>query len=283
MEKKKNNFFEYVLISLFVLTLSINEVSANEYINYYGITMNNQEYNNLINLGFTEHEIYYMSEETFEQNKDFESTLEVKNQKYYKTIYTNLDGDSHSTEITKDEYDNQSSMNTRGTVSTEYKNMVTTISKNSNNTFRYKVSLLWKMMPSTRSYDIIGIGFNDDVYISSLVNFNYNYCDSDNNCTTSTQYYDKKSLSTGGSAVYKVPSGDIASLSANLYYDVSKNTTDTITSLIFYGDYAHATSNVSNGEYTNHTVNTNGIQLLSGLTAYYDAIPAASSGWTGSW
>lgn len=280
---KKNNFFVYVLISILVLTLSVGKVSASEYINYYGITMTTQEYDNLINLGFNEDEIYYMSEETFEQNKDFESTLVAKEQKYYKTVYTDLNGNSYSTEVTKDEYDNQSLLNARGTVVTEYKNMVSTISRNSNNTFRYKVSLAWRIIPATRSYDIIGIGFVDNVYISSLVNFNYHYCDSYDDCTTSTLFYDKKELSTGGSAVYKVPSGDVVQLSANLYYDVSKNTSSTITSLRMYGDYAHATSTVQPDNYTNHTVNANGLQLYSSIISYYDAIPYADSTWVGSW
>jgi len=275
----------HALISLLIITLSINEVSAQEYTNYYNITMSNQQYNNLLNLGFTEDEIYYMNEETFEQNKDFESTLEVKNENFYKTVYTDLNGNSYSTEITQDEYENQSLINPRGTVTTEYKDMVSTLSRNSDGTFRYKVSLIWRNMPSKRSYDIIGVGFSDNVYISSLVNFSYYYCYQDpSSCTTSGLYYDKKVLSTGGSTVYKLPTGDIRSLSATLYYDVSKNNpSQTITSLLMYGDYAHATSTVTPNNYTNHTINSSGIQFFSGLSAYYDEIPTADSGWVGTW
>ena len=39
--------------------------------------------------------------------------------------------------------------------------MIATISKNSNK-FRYKVTVGWRNMPSTRSYDIIGVGFEDE-------------------------------------------------------------------------------------------------------------------------
>ena len=280
MNKK---LFKYGVISVFALTLFIGTVSASEYINYYGIEMTAEEYDNLVNLGFTSDEIYYMSEEIFEENKDFDSILEVQNEKYYKTVYTGLDGTSYSSEIEKEEYDNQSLITPRGTVTTEYKTMVSSLSRNSNNTFRYKVSVSWTNMPSTRSYDIIGIGFNDEVYISSLVNMVYYYCNSYNECTTSAQYYDKKTLSTGGSAVYKVPSGDLASLSSTLYYDVSKNTSDTITELIMYGDYAHATSNVTPDLYKNHTVNNSGLQLYSSIISKYDAIPYAQSGWVGTW
>ena len=68
-------------------------------------------------------------------------------------------------------------MQSRGTVSTTYKSIVSTMSQVSNN-FRYKVSVSWKQMPSTRSYDIIGVGFEDDVYINSSVYFSYYHCDS---------------------------------------------------------------------------------------------------------
>lgn len=278
-----SKIFKYAVISMFAVTLFTGSVSASEYINYFGIEMNEEEYDNLINLGFTPDEIYHMSEETFIQNKDIESTLEVQNNKYYKTVYTDLSGNSYSAEISKDEYDNQSGITPRGTVNTEYKTMTSSLTRNNNNTFRYKVTVLWKNIPSTRSYDIIGVGFNDEVYISSFVYFTYHYCDSYNNCTTSGEYHDKKTLSTGGSAVYKVPSGDLASLSATLYYDVSKNTTNTITELSMYGDYAHATTNVTPYLYTNHTVNNSGLQLYSSIISKYDAIPYAQSSWIGTW
>ena len=185
MKALKNKTYLYMLISVFALVLFINNVNASEYVNYYGITMTSQQYNNLLNLGFTENEIYYMDEDSFELNKDIQATLVAENNKYYKTIYTDLNGSSYSVSITKDEYENQSMMDPRGTVTTEYKNMITTISKLTN-TFRYKVTLGWNRIPSRRSYDIIGMGFEDDVYISSSVYFSYAYCYSDSSCNTST-------------------------------------------------------------------------------------------------
>lgn len=270
-----------LLAMALTFTLYIGQVSASVYKNYFGIEITNQEYNNLLNLGFSEDEIYYMSEETFESNKDLSATKVAENQKYYKTIYTGLDGQSYSVEITKGEYDNQSLMDTRGTVTTEYKNMVTVISKQTS-TFRYKVTVGWNRMPSTKSYDIIGIGFSDDVYISSPVYFNYHYCDSDENCTTSTIYYDRQKTATGGAAVYKIPTG-IVSLTAVLYYDVAKDTTDTITRLDMYGDYSHATTNVGYDEYTDYSINRYGINLSVDNASYYDAIPCAQSTWHGTW
>ena len=281
MEVSNKKSYMYILLSLFIFAFCIGNVNASEYTNYYGINMTEQEYNNLLNLGFTEDEIYYMSEESFELNKDNTATLVSKNQKYYKTIYTDLNGSSYTTEITKAEYDNQSMIDPRGTVNTTYKNIISTMSKLTS-TFRYKVSVAWNRIPSTRSYDIIGVGFGDDVSIATPVYFTYHYCYSDGSCTNSTLNYGMKSLSTGGTAVYKIPSGDIRSLSSALYYDVEKDTTGTITSLEMCGDYSHATSTVTSTQYSGHSINITGI-LLGGYAGYYDATPCAMSSWAGSW
>lgn len=282
--KKK---FSYGVIFILVLTLFINDVLASGYINYYNINMTDTEYNNLINLGFTEDEIYYMTQDTFDNNKNIEATLVARNVKYYKTVYTGLDGQSYSTELTKSEYENQSLIESYATVTTSYKTMVTSISYNeSSNNYRYKVSVGWTNFPKVRSYDIIGIGFLDArIYISSLINFSYTYCFEDASCTTSGLYFDIKNTSTGAAKVYKLPSGDIRSLTAVLYYDVSKAeayASETINSLTMFGDYAHAIKNITSG-YDQYLINNNGIQIYAQISDYYDNIPAAQSTWTGTW
>lgn len=270
---KKNNVVICFVITLFALFMS--EVSASEYKNYFDIEMTNQEYNTLLNLGFSEDEIYYMDETTFNENKNLDATLVLQDEKYYKTIYTNLDGESTSVEITEAEYENQGLIAPRTTVETEYKRMVSTLSKNGSY-YRYKISLSWKIMPSKRSYDIIGVGFEDPVYIASPVYMNSYWCDSDGDCVTDSTYYDKKKTSTGGSAVFKLPSSAV-SLSSTLFYDVSKNTSSTITRLDMYADYAHATATITGSNASNHLITSNGIELTSSNVGYYDAIPAAHS------
>lgn len=280
---KKKVSLLYLITLLFVFILGVETVSATEYVNYHGIEMSEEEYSNLVGLGFTEDEIYYMSEEVFSANKDVDSTLVAQNINYYKTIYNYLDGNSYSVEVTESEYENQGNISPLTVSETTYKRMVSTISRNSDNTFRFKVNLSWKIMPSTRSYDIIGIGFsNSRIYISSFVYVYQDYCYTNGNCTTTGAFYDMKELSTGGAAVIKLPTGSLSSLSSTLYYDVDKNTTETITQLLMYGDYAHATQNVNRAIYTNYTVNNSGIQLFENIN-YYDEIPYADQGWVGTW
>ena len=283
MSNKFGKITRYLLVlSLFIASFAVNTAKAHamNYRNYYGVEMTHEEYFTLLNLGFSEDEIHYMTEETFEENKDLDATLLASTIKYYKTVYP-MYGNSYTVEVTENEYNSVSDIVPLSTVDTTYKRSVSTISKNSNK-YRYKVSVTWKIMPSTRSYDIIGIGFDDDVYINSSVYFNYVYEDSAGNYTTSTQYYDRKSTSTGGSAVYLLPTSMVG-LSANLYYDVSKDTTNTLTSLTMCGDYAHATSSVPVGNISNYSIGIGGINLGTSITSYYDSMPCAIAGLSVSW
>ena len=274
---KKYSKCMYLIISIFTFVLYLGKANASEseYVNYFNISMTSQEYNNLLNLGFSEDEIYYMNLDTYNANKDLSGTVVASNKKYYKTIYTDLNGNTQSMEITEDEYNNQSLMDPRGTVTTEYKNMVTIITALTN-TYRYKVSVGWNKFPSVRSYDIIGIGFDDPVYISSPLYAGFHYCIMGGSCYDSTEYYFRQTTSRGASVVQKLPSGNINNLCSVLYYDVSKNTSNTITRLDMYGDYSHATSNVNYSIYSNHAINYGGISLGTNQT-YYDAIPVAQS------
>ena len=266
---------------LFIITIfasfsaNIIHSCAMEYVNYNGIHISNDEYKTLLNLGFTDDQIYHMTNETYLNNKDLDAKLVSQTQRYYKTVYPTY-GNGYTVEISKDEYDSADTANKeiRGTVNTAYKTVVSSISQNGNK-YRYNVSTAWKIMPSTRSFDIIGIGYSDPVSISGFVNFNYTYADPYGNYTTSTLYYNKKSTSTGGSAVYLLPSGQINALSSTLYYDVVKNTNSTITTLGICGDYSHAQSSVPQANVADYSIGISGINLQSSISGYYDAIPCA--------
>lgn len=283
MNTKGQKLFLYLFAALLTFSLYSNGVKATDYTNYFGIEMTETQYNNLLNQGFLEEEIYYMNEETFNENKDLTAMLASVTSKYYKSIYTDLNGNPQTVELTKSEYENESSNQMRGYVETEYKRMDAFITKIDNTYFRYKVTTAWKNMPSVRSYDIIGLAFtNTDVYIPGNVRFQFNYCVSSGDCYADGSYYDKQKNYNGGSAVYKFPT-DAVSMTAMLYYDVSKNTTETITSQLIHGDYAHAIANVHSGIYTEHVMTRGGISLSTNAAQYYDAIPCADTGWTGSW
>lgn len=271
--KNIKKYLLFIILGIVSFSFGIENSSAQEYVNYNGIHMNVKEYNTLLNLGFTDEQIYHMDKKTYLSNKDLDAKLISQTTRYYKTI-SSAYGKSYDIEVTKEEYNNSKDNNQiRGIVNTTYKRIISSIAQNGNK-YRYTVTTSWKQMPSVHSYDIIGIGFDDDVYISSSVYFSYTYANSNAVYTTSTTYYNKKSTSTGGAAVYKIPD-NIVSLSATLYYDVSKDTSSTITLLSICGDYAHATSNVPVSNVSDYGISIYGISLGSTLGGYYDATPCA--------
>lgn len=210
-------------------------------------------------------------------------------EKYYKTISSsnNLSLTNtrvESIEISKEEYDNVSdNIQTRGTGGTEttYKKLTTTILSNGS-LYRYKTVLNWKQFPAVRSYDNIGIGHYASVTYNSSLNFSQSYCLTNGTCKTLTTYYPQY-FSTGVGATFKVPEGDLTSLSQTLFYDVRKNTTATVLSQAAYGDYSHATDSVSLSQAQSFSVGTSGIQFTNGVGNYYDDIQPATATWSGSW
>ncbi len=260
----------------------------NYYTNYYGIEMSKEEYDNLVELGFSESEIYYMLEDDFIFNKDIEGHLVADTTNYYVNIIrydaTGRIVSNSDMQVSKDDYENglPQPISYDGYIETSYKKMRTTIS--SGTKFRYKVNLVWKSMPAVRSYDIIGIGMEELVYINSALSFSQTYCSTPSFCKTDTTVNSTIINPTGAGASFLLPSSkEVTSLQSTFYFDVSKNVSSTLTLLYAHGDYAHATKSLSGGSAQGFIVNIGGIQLASGITSYYDTMDRATAKWTGSW
>lgn len=169
-----------------------------------------------------------------------------------------------------------------GYVETTAKKITTRIISSNNGKYRYKVDVEWKKMPSIRSYDIIGIGIDTNVIISTGVYFQKNYCLTSGACNSSTVAA-LKSTRTGGAASFSLPKDSLKSLNAYLYFDISKNTSSAITQLNAYGDYAHATKQISENNAQNYSITRSGIILNDSIKDYYDSISYAKAIWTGNW
>lgn len=227
----------------------------------------------------------------------FEIISEVT--KYYKTItYTpslsvnyfdlnSIKSNSVTYEITEEEYnsveDNNLVIASNGKTETTYKRMTTSILTNGSY-YRYKNELTWKNMPASRSYDIIGIGFFSTVKVrSNSTNFSMSYCYTDGSCYTNTTNY-PQIFSNGAGTTFKLPTGELRSLNQIFYFDVEKNTTNTLNVQEVYGDYSHATSSILLLNAIKYTVNQSlGIVLDSSVSGYYDSMNAARAVWTGTW
>lgn len=269
-----NDIAKKVIIFIIFLinfnTMDVFALDANDtIINNNNILMTNIEYQNLLDLGFTDYEIMNMSLKEYNENKNLKGEIVSQN-----TIYMDEQNSILNNSIST--FGLQS-----GYIETTAKKMTTTI-VSVNNKYRYKITLEWKNIPTTRSYDIIGIGIDNNVTINSSIYFQQNFCYSTNNCSSSI-VNTVNSTSTGATSTFQLPSSAIISLSSYLYFDVSKNTTSTITQLNAYGDYSHATKSISKSNANNHSINRGGISLDSSISDYYDSMNTSKAVWTGSW
>ena len=281
-----------IIVFLFALLLIpgvVQIVDASSYQNYYGIVMTEEEYNNLEQLGFDELEIYYMSEDEFNYNKDIEGNLEATSTRYFAHIIrydaTGRIISSSDMEITEEDYNSEVVMPIGDVyVETTYKRLKTVIAA-SGSRYRYKVTLTWKLMPAVRSHDIIGIGcVSSRVYIDATSpRFSQTSCIG-TSCTNTTTYVGSYIGTNGAGVSFKLPSStSITTLHSFYYYDVNKESSSNVTYMIAYGDYAHAVKTISAGASDGFWVDQGGIDLVDSIEDYYDTINSANATWSGSW
>lgn len=218
--------------------------------------------------------------------------------KYYKTVTILNNSEimtaagmgelsSLTTEISKEEYMNaptEDGISPYASVTTEYKKLTSTISKYSTQHYQYKVTLDWRNMPATRSYDIIGVGFYASVSLAASPDFNQSYCNTDGNCYSQNVGHYSYRGNNGYGAMFQLPSGSLSSLSQSISVLVSKtNSSSTIIEQIAAGDYSHAQKTVSYSNAKDFFVSSGGIVLGSGIYSSYDAMNTATAKWTGTW
>lgn len=292
--------YKFMIATLILISTTVvratNEVY---YTNKHNIEMTEQEYNNLLGLGFTEKQISRMDYELFMDNKDIEATVVSEDTKYVKMTTTWRNGIKYYTSavLTEEEImeelrheqptgPSRASGNYYNAVS--YSNYIVLTSRiaNIDDTYmRYKVDMYWLQMPSVRSFDIIGIGIEPSkVEIGTNPVFRQNYTDSGGNELYSTTYYPKEG-STGGAAMFELPSGSLTDLDALYYFQVKKiNPNATIDGLVATGDYAHANTSVTDNVYYHYSINYgSGIFIDGTYYNYYDTVPEAFATFLGSW
>ena len=203
----------------------------------------------------------------------------AKEEKYYKVTYYEDGIQQYSIasnnrsyvtiEVSKDEYDNSVinddvNLNSSAYVETTYRKLTTSILSNGE-IYRYKVVSEWKSLPSVRSYDIIAIGHYASVKIKGDLYFYQEYDTSDGTHkvvkTHTPQYF-----SYGAGATFKLPTGNVSSLTQTMYYDVEKNTTSTILSQIIQDNCGLAylkTNTQSTADEISRRLGTRGVETSS--------------------
>jgi len=297
--------FLYILTFTTLIIISTTKVNASNeayYINHENIEMTEQEYNNLRELGFSEGQIYRMDYQTFIDNKDIEATLLSETKQYVKTTITIRNGIKHYSSQIVSENDYLTSMQTHleepinspntsgnyydGISMDQYQILTTMIASVDDDTMRYKLDVEWLDMPSTRSWDIIGIGIEAaKVQVASLIMFREDWI-------TTGDYYGHtldclpKEENTGGSVMFELPSGSLRLLESYVYFNVTKKlNVGTLTSVVALGDYAHAITNISdeNDAYDYFSMNYGGMVVYPPYTNSYIGALAAEAMFVGTW
>ncbi len=305
LKEKEDSYLKKILYMFLITALVLFTTTAVQassevyYTNREGIQMTQDEYNNLLSVGFTERQIERMDYETFSDNKDIEGTLLSEVRQYVKTTTVMRNGIQHHTSeiLTEDEMleelasrKEQSSRYASGNyydglAYDTYKLVTTRIANIDDNIMRYKIDTDWLEIPSMRSYDIMGIGMESNkVQLYTTIYFRQDWEKTNGDFGHSTSCAPKEE-STGASVLFKLPSGSLRQLESYAYYHVTKKTgVNQVTSLYASGDYAHATSSVTNAVFNYYSINyISGIEIDSPYHNSYDSMALSQATFLGTW
>ena len=132
--------------------------------NQNGVRISITDYNLLTNI-YSNAYIQTMTNEDYENFKAKNININnlVKSEKYYKTVIDHLNNVVTNTEVTENEFNNYNpniqTLSVSNFVETQYKKLSLTLSDNHNGYGDIFVGLLWKMIPSTRAFDVIAVRY----------------------------------------------------------------------------------------------------------------------------
>ena len=132
--------------------------------NQNGVRISMSDYNLLTNI-YSYAYIQTMTSKDYENFKAKNININnlVKSEKYYKTEIDHLNNVVTNTEVTENEFNNYNpnvqTLSVSNFVETQYKKLSLTLSDNHNGYGDIFVGLLWKMIPSTRAFDVIAVRY----------------------------------------------------------------------------------------------------------------------------
>lgn len=132
--------------------------------NQNGVRISITDYNLLTNI-YSNAYIQTMTSQGYENFKAKNININnlVKSEKYYKTVIDHLNNVVTNTEVTENEFNNYNpniqTLSVSNFVETQYKKLSLTLSDNHDGYGDIFVGLLWKMIPSTRAFDVIAVRY----------------------------------------------------------------------------------------------------------------------------
>lgn len=156
------------LIILFVPFGFVKAQNISDNISYItnqnGVRISMTDYNLLTNI-YSDAYIQTMTNEDYENFKAKNININnlVKSEMYYKTVIDHLNNIVTNTEVTENEFNNYNpniqTLSVTNFVETQYKKLSLTLSDNHDGYGDIFVGLLWKMIPSTRAFDVIAVRY----------------------------------------------------------------------------------------------------------------------------
>ena len=154
---KNVKFIFFVLISIIFIFPTLT--SAESITNNNGIVITEEEYNNFLKIYSSDY-IMHMTEEKYNQLKEFDFNNIVTETKYVEVMYNQSLNLTTEKEITEEEYNNHNSVmrSIDGAASHETQAKKIVLSVVGGTTWNHVTFIAtWKGIPSNRSYDVIGI------------------------------------------------------------------------------------------------------------------------------
>ena len=251
-------------------------------INSNGVQMTRDQYNNLRKY-FSDMHIDVLTQDEFEEQMQLDFENVHNSLKYFRTDFNHITGEANSTEITEEEYmsaglDKENEQPRSSYVESTYK-WISLSASNVNGAAFFCFVAHWKIMPATRSFDVIAARLIDLDVINGTQGGKQFYTI---NGTTSYVTY-----SFNGTNINNQSNG--FGISMNLLNDTGLTALELeITSslevtdypAIIYASYQHATSNVTLDQSKSYTLSNLGLGNVilygnSSITAKYDGMPGA--------
>lgn len=277
-----------VVMSLVLFILIIIPINAfalghlDTIINSNGVEMTLEEYTNLRKV-YSELHIDTMTQDDFDEamamNFDFDSAQSVL--KYYRTEYNHLTGQTTSTEITEAEYisggmNNNNNQPQATYVETNYKWILLNVLHANDDVF-FSLTAHWKIMPSTRSFDVIAARFVNLGVINGTQGGKQMYTISGSNGYINYSF--------NGTNIHSLSNG--YGISMNLVNDSGLTALELeldgcleVTSYpaVIYASYQHATSSTTLSESQEYTLSSVGLGNVinftySSTSNKYDGMP----------
>ena len=296
----------YIVGLATMILFNATAVSASNdiyYINENNIEMTEQEYNNLLSIGFTKRQISWMDEEIFLQNKDIEATLVAHEKRIVKTTTVIRNGiTKHINKILTEEELEEEMMRSQQQPSHTniYGNFYDGMSYDSVKEMDlsiaiyedpyegdfaiYKLDMYWDVMPDYRYYDAAGIYFDGvQTQRSSVIAHRQYYITTGGNHGT-TQTCAEDTTSNSAVTVFQLPSGSLELLESYMYFTVNKlPNVGTITALYVTGDYAHGGLYSSYDAINYASMESTGLWFSYPYVAAFDNMSTATAGFFGEW